>query len=113
MNKIRLLGKSELYTDEEIKPSREYGIFLIASRISKEKPDDEDAFIYRLKISHIDSLIDIKEDKKIKTKDGHTPSQKLRYRIIQNLTDDEYESFMGYLMGRLDELCDEYINKLK
>lgn len=115
MNKIRLLGKSELYTEEEIKPQTEYGLFLIGSRISKEKTDDENEIIYRLKISHIDSLVDLKVNKKIEIKDGRTPSQKLRFRIEQNLSADDYEPFINYILSRLDGLCDDYreANKLK
>jgi len=108
MNKIKLFGKSNLATDDFIKANRDYGIFLIASRISEEKPDDEDYFVYRLKISHIESINDLKESKKIEFKNGQSPSQKLRFIIEQNLGQDEYENMMGYLLSRMDSLCDDY-----
>ena len=108
MNKIKLLGKSELATDNFIKSQRDYGLFLIASRISEEKPDEEDYFVYRLKISHIESIVDLKENKKVEFKNGQTPSHKMRFRIEQNLSKDEYESMINYLLSRMDELTEDY-----
>lgn len=108
MKRISLLGTRDLHTDEEIKPQRDYGIFLVASRISEEKTDDENEIKYKLKISHIQELIDLQENREVKFEKGKSPSQKLRFLIESNLGDEEYENFIKYIMGRIDELCDNY-----
>ena len=118
MNKIILLGVRDLKTDEEIKPDIDYGIFLVASRCEVAIPDthsdeDPDEKKFKLKISHIDSIIDIKTSKNIKYEKGKSPSQIMRWRITEKLGNEEYENFMKYLIGRIDGLTDDYIDILK
>lgn len=115
MNKIKLLNVRELSTDQKIENNRDYAIMLIASRLSTEIPDtfddteSRDDFIYRLKVSEVQSIMDLKEKKPIAFEHGKTPSQKLRFRIEAALSKDDYEPMIKYIMSRLDELCDNYI----
>jgi len=105
MNKIILTGLRDLKTTEEFLPQKEYGIFLIAERISEEKMDtfsDEapDEKKYRLKISHVQDILDLKEKKNIKFEKGKSPSQKQRYLIENELGETEYEFFMAWLLNK-------------
>lgn len=109
MNKIVLTGLRDLPTDDYLEPQTDYGIFLVAQRISEEKMDDEeDCFKYRLKMLYVDSLVDLKTSKELKFEKGNSPSQKQRFRISQNLGEDCYDGMMAYLMSRMDELCEDY-----
>jgi len=114
MNKIILLGLRDLKTDEIILPMREYEITLIAERVALEKPDsfsdEEEENIYKLKISHIDKIKDLGEAREVKFEKGKTPSQKLRLLTENKLGREDYASFINYLMGRFEELSDDYIN---
>jgi hypothetical protein len=113
VNRIVLLGQRDLATDETILPQRDYGLILTASRISEEKMDDEeDTFKYRLKILHIDNIFDLREQKQVKFNRGKSPSQKLRWLIVERLGEADYENFIGYLMGRIDELTESYKEQL-
>ena len=120
MNKIKLLGVRELKTEENIEANKEYGIILIAERLSKEIPDsftdeeEKDDIIYKLKVSSIDSIYDLKDKKPIEFQHGKSQSQKYRWLIEKNLGKEEYDSFMNYQMSKIDEDCDKYrdiINK--
>jgi len=112
-NIITLLGQRDLKTDEEIKPQRDYALMLVASRISEEIMDDEeDCFKYRLKILHIDSIIDLKESKEIKFVKGQTSSQKYRWRIESRLGKSEYNNYMGWLLSNSDKHIEEYLEGL-
>jgi hypothetical protein len=112
--KIVLTGLRDLSTDDKIMSQRDYGIFLVASLLSEEKYADDDEIKYKLKISHIQSIDDLKEHKQVKFENKRTPSQKLRWVIINKLgSEDEYESFLKFLMCNMDKLTDEYIENLK
>ena len=118
MNKIILLGIRDLKTDEKLESNKDYGIFLVGSRLSEERMDtfsdsETEEFKYRLKISHIDSIVDLKEHKDLKVEKGKSPSQKLRFLINANLGEEEYESMINYLMSHIDGLCEDYRETLK
>jgi hypothetical protein len=114
MNRIILTGLRDLATDEFIKSQRDYGLFITASRVSQEEMDDEPGcFKYRLKMDHVDSIFDLKEKKDVGFEKGKSPSQKMRFRIINLLGEEEYENFMSYLMGRLDGISEDYLDNLK
>jgi len=113
MPKIKLLGIRDLITDDIIEAQKDYGIFLVASRVSEEKTDDEEELIYRLRVTHIDSITDLKDHKEVKFEKGKSPSQKLRFRITEKLGEEDYPVFIDYLMGRIDEITDDYLETLK
>jgi len=111
MNKIILTGVRNIKTDETIEANKDYGIFLVASRLSEEKMDtfsdeEKDEVKYKLKVSHIDSITDLKEHKELKFKDGQTPSQKWRYIVECEL--GEYENFMAWQMAHATEIFEMY-----
>jgi hypothetical protein len=119
MNKIKLLGVRELLTDDNIDANKDYGILLVASRISKEIPDtfeegeSVDDITYKLKVEKIDSIYDLKDKKPIDFQHGRTSSQKYRWLIEQNLGKEEYDNFISYQMSKIDEDCDEYRDNIK
>ena len=111
MNKIILTGIRDIKTDETIEANKDYGIFLVASRISEEKMDSQsddefDDIKYRLKVSHLDSIVDLKENKNIKHEKGMTKSQKLRWIVEQEL--GEYEAFMDWLLANQAKIFEMY-----
>jgi len=113
MNTLKLIGTREIKTTENFDANKDYGILLVASRVSKEIPDsfeedDGNEIIYKLKVSEIQSVMELRESKPIEFEHGKTPSQKLRYVIECELGKEEYEDFMGYLMGRIGELTEDY-----
>jgi hypothetical protein len=117
MNKIVFLGMNNLMTDEKIEAQKDYGIMLTAQRISEEKLDsdsDEDnaGIKYRIKVSHIDSIIDLGKGKNVKFEKGKSPSQKQKWVIIGEIGDDGYENFMSWLLTRIPELCNEWREQL-
>jgi len=113
--KVKLLGVRNLHTDEEIKPQRDYAIMLIAGLDGKYLPESHEEEqgepTYYLRVERIDALMDLKEKKEVKFDKGQTPSQKLRWRITEKLGDSEYDKFMDYLLSRVDEITDDYIDK--
>lgn len=116
MNKIILTGLRDIYTDEEIKPQRDYAIWLIAQRISEEKMDsnsdtDNEGIKYRLKILELSGLTDIKESKDIVALKGMSKSQKQRWRITSEVGTEDYEPFMDWLFVKLDNLIEDYKDK--
>ena len=114
MKKIKILGMRDLRTDDVLHAQRDYGIFITASRISEEVQDDDDqAIIYKLKATHIDSIVDLRESKPVVFEKGQTSSQKLRWRVIEKLGDSEYDNFMSWLLSKSDGLTEEYIESLK
>jgi len=114
LNKIVLLGLRDLFTEEKIEPQTDYGLFLIAQRVSEEKEDsesdDESVIKYRLKIDHIDYAINLKTSKEFGTSKGYTPSQKQRFAIEREVGSDDYESMMNWLLGKIPGLAEEYRN---
>jgi len=114
LNKIILLGLRDLFTEETIEPQTDYGLFLIAQRISEEKEDsnsDDDSVIkYRLKIDHIDYAINLKTGKEFSTAKGYTPSQKQRFAIEKEVGKDDYEKMMNWLLNKIPSLAEEYRN---
>ena len=112
MNKVILLGIRDLATEEEIKPQKDYGIFLVGQRISEEledsDSDDEPVKKYRIKVERVDSVVELGDNKDIKFEKGKSPSEKQRFAIIRELGDDEYGSFMSYLLTKIPQLCEEY-----
>jgi hypothetical protein len=115
--KIKLLGVRNLHTDEEIKPQRDYALMLIAGLDGKYLPESHEEEqgepTYYLRVERIDALMDLKEKKEVKFAKGQTSSQKLRWRITEKLGDSEYDKFMDYLLSRVDEITEDYIDKLK
>jgi len=112
MNKISLQGLRDLATDEYIKPQIDYGIFLVATRISEEKMDDDEGIKFRMKFSHIDQIIDLRENKDIKFAKGKSDSQQYRFLIINKLGEDEYHNYMGWLKSNIEKHTEEYIEQL-
>ena len=118
MNTIKLLGIRDLKTDQEISANIDYGIVLIASRLSKEIPDSfeeeesKDDIIYKMKVSQVDAVYDLKEKQPIEFEHGKTISQKIRWRIEQNLGKEEYNAMGNYILSRIDELCEDYREKI-
>jgi len=112
VNKIVLLNVRELHTEEDIKPQNDYGIFLVAQRISEEledqDSDDKQVKKFRLKVERIDSVVDLKTGINLKVEKGSSPSQKQRFSIERELGKDEYDAFMAYLITKIPQLCDEY-----
>lgn len=104
--KIVLTGLRDLQTDDNILSQRDYGIFLVASLLSEEKYADDDEIKYKLKISHIQSIDDLKEHKQVKFENKQTPSQKLRWVVEQEL--GEYENFINWLLANQDKIFDMY-----
>lgn len=119
MNTIKLLGVRDIKTDQQIESNIDYGLVFIASRISKEIPDtfeegeSKDDLIYKLKVINLEAVYDLKTRTPLEVEHGQTKSQKLRWRVEQSLGKDEYDLFMDYLMGRIDELTDDYLDKFK
>jgi hypothetical protein len=115
--KIKLVGVRNLNTDEIIEPQRDYGIMLIAALDGKYVPESHEQEqgepTFYLRVDRIDSIMDLKESKQIEFQHGQTPSQKMRWRIEEKLGKEEYENMIGYLMGRMDELTDDYLETLK
>lgn len=109
MNKITLQGLRDLYTDDSIKPQTDYGLFIVASRVSEEKMDDDTGLKFRMKFERIDQIFDLKEKRPIEFQKGKSPSQTQRWRITEKLGEEEYEPFMKYLLSRMEELTDDYI----
>jgi len=107
-NKITLLGQRDLHTDDELKQNIEYAIMLTGELISKEWVYAEKYWKFKLKIDKIDSIYNLKENKPIEFEKGKTPSQKLRWRITNNLGEDEYSNMINYIISRTDELCENY-----
>lgn len=117
MNKIILTGTRDIKTDEVLDEQTDYGIFLIASMIEKTYPcthsdEESDEIKFKLKIERIDEIIDLKRKSDVKFKKGDSPSQKLRWRIIEKLGVEEYENYIGWLIANHDKLTDEYIEQL-
>jgi hypothetical protein len=115
MNKIILLGLRDLATDENLESQTDYGVFLVAQRVSEEKEDqdsdDEPVIKYRLRIDHIDSITKLGQTKEIKFEKGRSPSEKQRFVIINELGVDEYEPFMNWLLLKIPGLAEEYRDK--
>lgn len=113
--RLSLVGQRDLETDDFIKPQRDYSITLIGSLLSTENfvDEDVDSVKFKIKISHIENITDLKEHKEIKFEKGKSPSQKLKWRIEEKLGEEEYQSFMSYLMTRIDEISDNYIDNLQ
>jgi hypothetical protein len=118
-NKIKLLGVRDLQSDDQIQANTDYGILLIASRISCETPDsftdeeEKDDIIYRLKIERIDAIYNLKDQQPVQFEHGRTPSQKLRFRIETALSKDDYQPFINYLISHLDQLTEDYLESIK
>lgn len=112
MNKIVLLNVRDLATDEKIEPQVDYGIFLIAQRISEEKEDqdsdDNPVIKYRLKVDRIDQVINLKTKEEVKAKQKMTSSQRQRLAVERELGTTEYDYFMKWLLAKIPALCDEY-----
>ena len=110
MNKIVLLGIRDLATDETIEPQTEYGLFLIAERISEEKEDqhsnDEPVKKYRLKVDRIDSVMNLKTKSEIKIEKGKTKSQKWRFIVEKEIGD--YDSLMDWLIANQNKIFEMY-----
>jgi len=111
--KITLLGLRDLETDQPLLDQRDYGIMLVGALYSTEKLTDASQLKYRLKITHIEQIIDLKEHKEVKFEKGKSPSQKQRWRIEEKLGKEEYENFMGWLLGKMDSLTEEYIEQME
>lgn len=113
--KVSLIGQRDLEVEKPLKPQRDYGLFLIASLLSTEEFVDEDIdkVKYKLKISHIQQITDLKEKKNVEFKKGKTSSQRMRWRVEEKLGLEEYDNFMSYLQTRLEELTDDYIDNLQ
>jgi len=118
-NKIKLIGVRELKTEEQIEENKDYGIVLIASLISTEVPcsfeegEEKDNIIYKLKVSQVDAIYDLKEKKPIELQQGKSQSQKYRFRIEQKLSKDEYDFYMSWLLSKVDEHTEEYLEDIK
>ena len=117
MPKVKLLGVRNLHTDEPIKSNRDYAVMLIAALDGQYLPESHEEEqgepTYYLKVERIDSLMDLKEHKEVRFEKGKTPSQKLRWRVEEKLGAEEYDGFMDYLLGRTDELTDDYLEFIK
>jgi hypothetical protein len=114
MHKIVLLNVRQLMTDEKIRGNRDYGIILTAARHSKEELDEEPGYFkYKLKIDHIESIMDLKESKPIEFEKGKTPSQKYRWLITDKFGESEYPNYYNWLMSKFDAHSEEYIEQLK
>ncbi len=105
----------DLATDEKLLSQTDYGIFLIAQRVSEEKEDSESDDLpiikYRLKVERIDNVINLKTNADIKFEKGKSPSQKQRFLIERELGKGEYPLFMGWIMGKLPNLIEDYKDK--
>ena len=118
MNTIKLLGIRDLKTDEHINSNKDYGILLIASRISKEIPDifeegeSRDDITYKLKVERVDAIYDLKEKTPVEFRHGKTSSQKYRWLIEQNLGKSDYDNFMKWQMSKVDSDCEIYRENL-
>lgn len=115
MNKIVLVGLRDIKTDEKIEPNIDYGVFLVASRISEEKMDtftdeEPDDIKYKLKISHIDNIVALKDAKEVKFKSGQSDSQKWRW-IVEQKT-GEYNHFMQWMFANQDKIIESYLDTL-
>lgn len=116
MNKIILTGVRDLATDQKIEPQTDYAVILTAQRISEEfedqDSDDEQVVKYRLKVSHIEQIYNLKSSEEVKVKEKKfTLSQQMRFGVERRV--QEYEGFMKWALANLDKLCDEYLETLK
>ena len=113
MNKIVLLKVRDLPTEENIEPSKDYKITLIAQRKSEEKldsnTDDEyESMKYRMEVLYIEEIIDLKTNTKIKIEKGLTQSQKNRF-VIEQYLGDEYDSFCAWWrVNECEKACEKY-----
>jgi len=109
MNKIVLTGVRNIATDDKIKPQRDYGIYLIAERISEEKIDNEEnCYKYRLKVSQIEALEDLNESKKVEINKEIPKTKSQIWRFIVEKELGEYDAFMDWQVVNQDRLFDEY-----
>lgn len=106
----------DIATDENIEAGKDYILSLIAQRVSEEKmdsnsDDDNDGIKYRMKISHLEQILEVGNSKELNFEKGKSPSQKQRWVIESQLGTDEYESFMKWLLLRMDVLIEDYQGK--
>jgi len=116
MNRIILSGLRDIKTDEVVEANKDYGLLLIASRLSVETPDtftdeEKDEQKYKMKISHLDQIIDLKTGREVKFKSGQSPSQKWRW-IVEQKT-GEYDNFMNWMLANQDRIIEMYLETLK
>jgi len=88
---------------------------ILAQRTSEEKmdsdsDDDNDGIKYRMKILHLDSIMDLQESRQLKIKDGRSKSQKYRWVIEQKVGD--YDGYMDWLIGNADKHTEEYLEHI-
>lgn len=113
MNKIVLLGMRDIATDENIEAGKDYLLSLMAQRISEEKmdsnsDDENDGIKYRMKVSHLEQILEVGNSKELKFEKGKSPSQKQRWVIESQLGVDQYEPFMRWLLTKMDYLINKY-----
>jgi hypothetical protein len=112
--KIKLLGVRDLITDETIRPQRDYGITMTASRISEEVEDDDpEAITYKMRVERIDGITDLRESRPVAIEKGRTKSQKLRYLVENKLGKEEYQYYMDWLMSNIEKHTEEYLDYLQ
>lgn len=114
MNKIVLLGIRDLATDETIDPQTDYGIFLIAQRISVENEDQDSDYEpvkkYRLKVERIESVMNLKTKAEVKFEKGKTKSQKWRFIVEKEVGD--YDGLMDWLIANQNKVIELYKESL-
>jgi hypothetical protein len=120
MNKLILSGVRNIPTEEIPKPNQDYSITLVGALKGIYTPEsfddsEQNEKSYYLHIERIDKIIEVNSGKEIvieeKDKKPYTPSQKLRFAIMANLGEQDYETFMKFLMGKIDGLIEDYKDK--
>ena len=103
----------DIATDENIEAGKDYLLSLMAQRISEEKmdsnsDDENDGIKYRMKVSHLEQILEVGNSKELKFEKGKSPSQKQRWVIESQLGVDQYEPFMRWLLTKMDYLINKY-----
>lgn len=116
MNKIVLQGMRDIKTEEkDFDANCDYGIFLVASLKGKYIPEtfEEDKGTdvkFFFEISHLDNIVNLKDNKEVKVKSGQTKSQKWRWLVENEL--GEYDAFMDWQFKNKDKIFDSYKDSL-
>ena len=116
MPKITLQGLRTIHTDEnDFDPNKDYGIFLVASLKGKYIPetfeeDKQTDIKFFFQISHLDSIVDLKDRTEVKIKEGRSKSQIWRFIVENEL--GEYEALMDWLIANQTTIFDMYRENL-
>ena len=114
MNCLILGGLRTIKTEETFEANTDYGIFLIAALEGRYLPETNDdtepnEIKYHLKVSHVDSIMNLKSKTPIKFESKQTKSQTWRWIVEKS---DDYDLLMQKMISHSEEVI-EFIRDLK